>query len=47
VDVRADLGAKVTALGWIATGLLLGGLVLLAGGTALLVVAVRRSGRAS
>jgi hypothetical protein len=47
VDVRADLGAEVPALEWIATGLLVGGLVLLAGGTALLVVAVRRSGRAS
>jgi hypothetical protein len=47
VDVRADLGAKVPALDWIATGLLVGGLVLLAGGTALLVVAIRRSGRAS
>jgi Domain of unknown function (DUF4389) len=47
VDVRADLGAKVPALAWIATGLLVGGLVLLAGGAALLVVAVRRPGRAS
>lgn len=45
--MRADLGAKVPALDWIATGLLVGGLVLLAGGTALLVVAIRRSGRAS
>jgi hypothetical protein len=42
VGLRADLGAKVPALGWIATGLLLGGTVMLAGAVALLVLAVRR-----
>ncbi len=44
VDMRADLGAKVPAMGWIATGLLVGGTVLLAGAVTLLVLAVRRPG---
>jgi hypothetical protein len=42
VHVRADVGAKVPALEWIAAGLLAGGLVLLGGAVALLRFAVRR-----
>jgi Domain of unknown function (DUF4389) len=42
VDVRADVGAKVPALEWIAAGLLASSLVLLGGAVALLLFAVRR-----
>jgi hypothetical protein len=47
VDVRADVGAKVPALEWIAAGLLAGGLVLLGGAVALQVFAVRRPAAAT
>jgi hypothetical protein len=43
IDVRADLGARFPALLWIAIGLLVGGAVLLAGGTLLILGAIRRS----
>jgi hypothetical protein len=43
VDVRADLGATLPPLVWISVGLLLFGLVLLAGGLFLIVGAVRRA----
>lgn len=43
VDVRADLGATMPPLVWISVGLLLLGLVLLAGGSLLVVVAIRRA----
>lgn len=42
VDVRADLGAKVPYLLWIAIGFLAAGAVLLAGGGFLIVGAIRR-----
>jgi hypothetical protein len=42
VDVRADVGAKVPALEWIAAGLLASSLVLLGGAVSLLLFAVRR-----
>lgn len=42
LDIGADLGAKVPALPWIALGLLLGGLVFLAGGVLLVVSTFRR-----
>jgi hypothetical protein len=43
VDVTADAGATVPALLWIGVGLLAAGALLLAGGVALLVLAVRRA----
>lgn len=43
VDVRADLGATMPPLVWISVGLLLLGLVLLAGGLLLIVGAIRRA----
>jgi hypothetical protein len=43
VDVRADLGATIPPLVWISVGLLLFGLVLLAGGLVLIVGAIRRA----
>jgi hypothetical protein len=43
VDVRADLGATLPPLVWISVGLLLFGLVLLAGGLLLVVGAIRRA----
>ena len=43
VDVRADLGATLPPLVWISVGLLLFGLVLLAGGLLLIVGAIRRA----
>jgi hypothetical protein len=42
VDVSADLGARMPALPWIALGLLLAGVVFLAGGVLLMVGAIRR-----
>jgi hypothetical protein len=42
VDIRADLGARMPALPWIALGLLVGGAVFMAGGVLLIVGAVRR-----
>ena len=45
VAVRADVGATVTWLPWLATGLLAGGGVLLLLGTLLVVVPVRRASR--
>jgi MMPL family len=48
IDVRADLGARLRALLWIAVGLLVAGAVLLAGGILLVAGALRRrrAGRA-
>ena len=43
VDVRADLGATIPPLVWISVGLLVFGLVLLAGGFLLVVGAIRRA----
>ncbi len=43
VDVRADLGATIPPLVWISVGLLVFGLVLLAGGLLLIVGAIRRA----
>jgi hypothetical protein len=43
VDVSADLGATIPPLLWISVGLLLVGLVLLAGGLLLIVGAIRRA----
>ncbi|HET9248647.1 MAG TPA: hypothetical protein VFP13_01735 [Actinomycetota bacterium] len=43
VDVRTDLGATIPPLVWISVGLLLLGLVLLAGGLLLVVGAIRRA----
>jgi hypothetical protein len=43
VDVRADLGATIPPLVWISVGLLLFGLVLLAGGSLLVFRAIRRA----
>ena len=43
VDVRADLGATLLPLVWISVGLLVFGLVLLAGGSLLVVGAIRRA----
>lgn len=45
IDVRADAGAKIPALGWIAAGLLITGVLILAAGLALLVGATVRAGR--
>jgi hypothetical protein len=42
IDVGADLGAKVPALPWIGLGMLIGGAVLLAGGSLLVIGATRR-----
>jgi hypothetical protein len=49
IDVRADLGAKLPALPWIAIGLLAAGAVFLAGGGMLIAGAIRgrRASRAS
>jgi hypothetical protein len=47
VAVRADLGAKVPALPWIGLGLLLAGVIFLAGGVVLVVGAVRRGSQPS
>jgi hypothetical protein len=43
VDVRADLGATIPPLVWISVGLLVFGLVFLAGGLLLIVGAIRRA----
>jgi hypothetical protein len=43
VDTRADLGATLPPLVWISVGLLLFGLVLLVGGSLLVVGAIRRA----
>ncbi len=42
IDVTGDIGATVPALLWIAVGALCAGALLLAGGMALLVLALRR-----
>jgi hypothetical protein len=42
IDVRADLGARVPAMPWIAVGLLLAGAVFAAGGALLIAGAIRR-----
>jgi hypothetical protein len=49
VDVRADLGARMPSVVWIALGLLVAGVVFLAGGGMLIAGAVRtrREGRSS
>jgi hypothetical protein len=41
VDIGADLGARMPALPWIALGLLLGGVVFIAGGVLLIAGAIR------
>ena len=43
VSVRADAGATVPALTWVAVGLLVGGLILLAASTALIIIPVSRT----
>ncbi|MGA9162325.1 MAG: hypothetical protein WB297_15885 [Actinomycetota bacterium] len=43
VDVRADLGATIPPLVWVSVGLVVLGLVLLAGGLLLIVGAIRRA----
>ena len=45
VDVRANVGATVPALRWIAIGLLIGGAVLLIVGVVLIAVPVSRATR--
>lgn len=45
IDVRADAGAKIPALGWMAAGLLIAGVLIIAVGLALLVGATVRAGR--
>ena len=45
VTVRADLGATIPALPWIAAGLLIAGVVFLAGGVVLIAVPASRAGR--
>lgn len=42
VAIRADLGARTPALPWLALGLLVGGVVFMAGGVLLMVGAIRR-----
>jgi hypothetical protein len=42
VDAHIDLGAKLSFLIWVAIGLLIGGLLVVAGSTALIVLAARR-----
>jgi hypothetical protein len=42
IDVGADLGARMPAVLWIAIGVLLGGMVFLAGGALLIANAIRR-----
>jgi hypothetical protein len=42
VAARADLGARISALPWVATGLTVAGLVFMTGGVLLIVGAVRR-----
>jgi hypothetical protein len=42
IDVRADLGARIPALLWIAVGLLVAGAVFAAGGALLIAGAIRR-----
>jgi hypothetical protein len=42
VAARADLGARMPALPWVATGVTLAGLVFMAGAVLLIVGAVRR-----
>jgi len=46
VSVRADAGATVPALTWVAIGLLAGGLILLAASTALIAVPIARASSA-
>jgi hypothetical protein len=43
LTVRADAGAELPGLGWIAAGLLVGGLLLLVGGVLLIVIPIRRA----
>jgi hypothetical protein len=45
LSVRTDLGATIPSLPWIAAGLLVVGLVILAGGVALIAVPASRAGR--
>jgi hypothetical protein len=45
VNVHADLGATFPPLPWVATGLVASGALLLVGGAALVIVAVRRATR--
>jgi hypothetical protein len=47
VAADLDLGAKLSFLLWVAIGLLIGGAVLLAGSTALAVLAATRESRPS
>lgn len=47
VDIGADLGARPPALAWIALGLLVAGVVFMAGGVLLIVGAVRSSANRS
>jgi hypothetical protein len=42
VDIGADLGARMPTLPWIALGLLVGGVIFMAGGALLIVGAMRR-----
>jgi hypothetical protein len=42
IDVRADLGARIPALPWIAVGSLLAGAVFAAGGALLIAGAIHR-----
>ena len=42
ISVHADLGARIPALPWVTTGVLVAGLIFLAGGVLLIVGAVRR-----
>jgi Domain of unknown function (DUF4389) len=47
IQARTDVGAKIPSLGGLATGLLIGGLVLLAGGIALVVLGAAGLGRST
>lgn len=47
IAVHADLGARISALPWITTGLLVAGVVFLAGGVLLIWGAVRRRSSAT
>ena len=45
VNMQVNVAATLPALPWIATGLLIGGIIFLAGGILLIVIPVRRASR--
>jgi hypothetical protein len=42
IALKADLGARLSALPWVVTGLLVAGLIFMAGGVLLIIGAIRR-----